>query len=182
MELIAGCVVGAALLLLLLFAVSNPGRKASLITRQVGRALRPGVRADFHSDLVRRIFSKEDWEFIAKMESAPLLRGFRKERKAVALKWVRQTSGTISLAIQEHTRAASRSENLKVGTELQVFARYLGLRLICGLMIVSIHFVNLHVIESLALQTRKFTKDFLGAQPHLAANNAVTSSTSSPTI
>src|SRR5947208_4209721 len=57
--------------------------------------------------------SRDDWDFVSKMNCAGLEALFRRERRAVALLWVRHMAADIRAVMREHAAAARRSPNLK---------------------------------------------------------------------
>jgi hypothetical protein len=82
-------------------------------------------------ELIARVFSREDWEFISQTHSPFLERLFLQERKRVALVWVRQTSRDIRQVMRNHTEAAKGAADIRLRTEISLFLLYLELRLMC---------------------------------------------------
>jgi hypothetical protein len=87
---------------------------------------------------VSRVFSRGDWEFVRGLKAHAVERLFRRERKKVALVWVRQTSMVIRKAMREHAEAARQSENLEFSTEINILAQFLILMVVCGILSVAI--------------------------------------------
>jgi hypothetical protein len=130
--------VAGAVLLLLLTAAALKGWLAS-------RPLMPGPAAGEEDasepcpeELVNRVFSRADWDFVRGLKAEGIERLFEQERKKVALLWVRQTSALIRKVIHEHARAARRSKNLEFSTEITIFAQFLMLMAVCGILSVAI--------------------------------------------
>ena len=92
----------------------------------------PADLAPCPPEFVPRIFSSEDWEFISAAKSPYLQELFRRERKAVALLWVQQTSRVIHRIMREHAAAARQSDNLEFTTEVQLFLQYVQLMFVCA--------------------------------------------------
>lgn len=89
-------------------------------------------------EFISRVFSPEDANFVSGTRSNQLVKLFRRERKAVALVWVRQVSASIQRIISDHTRMARASEGLEFFTELKLFLTYAELMLFCGVLFVAI--------------------------------------------
>jgi hypothetical protein len=87
---------------------------------------------------VSRVFFRGDWEFVRGLKAHGIERLFRRERKKVALVWVRQTSMMIRKAMREHADAARQSENLEFSTEINILAQFLILLVVCGILSVAI--------------------------------------------
>jgi hypothetical protein len=177
--LIIPCAIAVVLFLflLLLFATSGKSLTDQNFLEEKNEFPIRGAKTPRPPDFVQRLFSREDWEFVASLRSDPLLRIFKKERKAVGLQWVRGIAAEISRAMQEHTRAARRSADLRVAGELQLFYRFAGLRILCGLLVILIGFVDLPTLLNVATRASKLSEDFLKAQPELKVESGTTPST-----
>ena len=90
------------------------------------------------SVFVRRIFSPVDWRYVHGMKSPDMEKLFRKERRTVALVWVRQTSFGIRRIMREHAAIARQSTNLQPATELKIFLQFAALLVTCGAIRVGI--------------------------------------------
>ena len=121
-----------------------------------------GASETCRQEFVSRIFSSDDWNYIDATESRFLRQLFHRERKAVALLWVRQTSAGIRQILREHTLHVRHSENLKFQTELAIFLQYARLRVLCGLLFVAIALAGPIWVRGLALRAdllfQRFTK------------------------
>jgi hypothetical protein len=102
-------------------------------------------------DIVTRIFSREDRDFIRELNLPSLRSVYNRERKTVARKWIRQTSAAIRNVMREHLRHARSSQNLEFGCEASLFARYIELRWMCGLLSVSTYLVTPALLQELAV-------------------------------
>jgi hypothetical protein len=182
MELIIPCAIAFVLFLLLFLATPANATADESILDEESLLHACHTKAQCPPQLVQRLFSRADWEFIANLHSAPLLRIFRKERKAVAVRWARQISSEISRAMQEHTRAARRSADLKVASELQLFFRFAGLRLLCVLLVVLIGFADLHTLAGLATKMSQLAAEFLSTRPALEVKSHTTASSTFDTL
>lgn len=103
------------------------------------------------AEYVSRIFSRHDWEFVAAMKSPALERFFRTERKSLALLWVQQTSADVQKIMRQHAELSRRSEDLDFATEIKLFSRYAELRMICGILVLSIELAGPLWLRGLAL-------------------------------
>ncbi|HEY2462327.1 MAG TPA: hypothetical protein VGI16_16075 [Candidatus Acidoferrum sp.] len=88
---------------------------------------------------VERIVSRDDWEFVHKTGSPGLENLFRKERKDVALTWVRETASGIREIMKQHSAYARQSADLDAGTEAKIMFLYGELRVLCGALTLLIH-------------------------------------------
>ena len=108
------------------------------------------------AEIVSRIFSAEDLKFISGIESPRLHRLFRRERTAVALRWVQETSAFISLIMRRHLEAARVRADLEAATEVKIFLQYARLKLYCGILFLLIGLVGPQRMAGAALYAEKF--------------------------
>jgi hypothetical protein len=116
------------------------------------------------AEYVSKIFSRDDWEFVAAMKSPALERFFRAERKSLALLWVQQTSADIRKIMRHHAELSRSSEDLDFVTEMRLFSRYAELRIICGLLVLSIELAGPLWLRGLALHASKLSQRIEQAQ------------------
>ena len=88
---------------------------------------------------VSRVFSRGDWEFVHELRADDIERLFQRERKRVALVWVRQISAMIKKTMREHASAARQSRNLEFLMEIKIFAQFLTLMAVCGILSIAVH-------------------------------------------
>jgi hypothetical protein len=155
--------VGVLLLGLLLFV----GMKGLLTARDLEQESyvfpRDRVEPDT-MELTERIFSPVDWTLIKGLRNPTLTELFRRERKAVALLWVRDTSQGIRQVMRRHAEAARGSRNLKVWTELKLFRQYLELRLTCGILYSAIQMGGPLWLRGLAIHAQELSQKIADAQ------------------
>jgi hypothetical protein len=120
-------------------------------------------------ETVEQIFSDADLEFILRMKSPQLERLFRRERNAVAHLWVQQTSTAISQVMRQHLETSRQSHDLEFSTEAGIFLRYAELKLICGVLSVSIELLGPQKIRGLAVYADRLTQSIGKVQRALAA-------------
>jgi hypothetical protein len=107
---------------------------------------------------VSRVFSRGDWEFVRGLKAHGIERLFQRERKKVALVWVRQTSMMIRKTMREHAEAARQSENLEFLTEINILAQFLLLMVVCGILSVAIEAAGPLFLGGLARFTQRLSQ------------------------
>jgi hypothetical protein len=154
----------------LLFLLLGVWRKAAVTAREVppqadllpeGNPLRlEACPAEF----VSKIFSRDDWEFVAAMKSPSLEHFFLAERKSLALLWVQQTTAGIQRIMRQHAELSRSSKDLDFPTEIRLFLRFAELRLICGILVLSIELAGPLWLRGLALHASKLSQRIEQAQ------------------
>ncbi len=91
-------------------------------------------------ELVDRIFAARDWEFVSKEAGADTRKVFLRERKRIALSWLRQTRTQAGQLMRFHRRAVRRNVGLKTILEVKLAASYLAFLLLWGVLQVLIRF------------------------------------------
>ena len=161
---------GVLLVLLLLLGVRGISAARSWSTRAdlpIG-----DDAADFvpcPQEFVPKIFSSADWEFVCQTKSPQLEKLFRRERKAVALLWVRQTSAAIQRVMREHSAAARESRDLEFTTEVKLVLLYAELMLLCGVLLLAIQSAGPLWLRGVALYADSLSQRIAGAQQAIAA-------------
>ena len=120
-------------------------------------------------EFVSRIFEGDDLKFVSGFESPQLQKFFRRERNAVALLWVQETSAAIRRIMRQHLETSRRSKDLHVATEAKIFAQYAQLRFLCGILLVSIQLVGPQKLRGVALYAQELTQQLGHAQLELDA-------------
>ena len=153
-----GALAGAIVLFLVLLAWVR-AEASSKDSRSDWNAS-PGEKGDnveaCSEEIVSRIFSAEDLKFVLGIESPRLDRLFRRERTAVALHWVQETSAFISLIMRRHLEASRMRADLEIATEARIFAQYARLKLYCGILFVFIGLLGPQRLAGTALHAEKF--------------------------
>jgi hypothetical protein len=127
-------------------------------------------------ELVLRIFSREDREFVLQMRSPRLQRMYKEERRKVALHWVRKTSREVHLIMRTHRLISRLSRNLDAAAEVKLLWQYLELRFICGLLVLFIETFGPHALHDLASYAGELSQLIGRTLPEAAAANRVASS------
>jgi hypothetical protein len=73
---------------------------------------------------IERIFSAEDSEFICRSSTPQVQRLFLKERKALAVQWLRKTQKQVAQFMDLHLRLAGFTEKPSPRFELELTAKY----------------------------------------------------------
>ena len=109
-------------------------------------------------EFVSQIFSNRDLAFISRLESPELTRHFHRERSAVALLWVQQTTAAIRRIMSRHLEASRLSEDIEFVTEARIFLQYAQLRLICGGLFLLIGLAGPQRLHGMALRADRLTQ------------------------
>lgn len=143
--------VGVAIFLVLFLLISRNGEAAEQVSAEV-----PERSPDEHHsnllplELVVRIFSKEDREFILQMRSPRLQQLYKVERRKVALHWVRRTSCEVSKIMRTHRLISRQSHDLGAAVEANLLFQYVQLRMLFGLLVLLIQTIGPHALNDLA--------------------------------
>ena len=107
-------------------------------------------------EIVSRLFSAADSKFISGLESPGLENLFRRERTAVALHWVQETSSFISKIMRRHLEASRLSADLEIAVEARIILQYARLKLYCGILFVFIGLLGLQRLAGTAQYAERF--------------------------
>jgi hypothetical protein len=107
-------------------------------------------------EIVSQLFSAADSKFISGLESPGLENLFRRERTAVALHWVQETSAFISRIMRRHLEASRLSADLEIAVEARIFLQYARLKLYCGTLFVLIGLLGPQRLAGTALYAERF--------------------------
>jgi hypothetical protein len=120
-------------------------------------------------EFVSRVFLRGDWEFVRGLKAQSIERMFGQERKRIARIWVRQTSLAIRKVMGEHAQAARHSKNLKVGTEIKIFAEFLAVLAACGVMSITIQIAGPLWLGGLARWAQRLSQEATRMQESIQA-------------
>jgi hypothetical protein len=162
----AALLLGTILMLLLLFLAARGSVGArELSSRSDVPLLDDDAQLDpCPSEIVARIFSSEDWEFVSETKSQQLEKLFRRERKLVALAWVHQTSTAIRRIMREHTQATRQSQDLHFATETKLVLLYAELMFLCGMLFLAIQSAGPQRVRGLAIYADTLSQRLVEAQ------------------
>ncbi len=132
-QLILFLSIGALLFLSLIFLVWRSPRaeesSAALVeARQALVALQTGL---LPIELIGRIFTREDLEYVRSQAPGRVCAMFLSERKGVALAWAAQVRKQVLNLMRFHLGAARFHARLSFRTELALAAQFAGLLLAC---------------------------------------------------
>jgi hypothetical protein len=128
------------------------------------------------AELVLRIFSPKDREFIGLTHSPRLQRLYQEERRKVALHWVRRTSREVSAIMLRHRLNSRYSQNVNVVAETKLVGQYLELRFLCGVLLFLIQLFGPHALADLATYAGKLYERLGSAMPDAKPVSQVASS------
>ncbi len=123
----------ASLLLIVLFlflrygSTSPVSMKGASDAHESLNALQSELLPDW---FVGRLFSEEDWEF-AHGQAADTGSLFDRERKTVALSWLKQTQDHVARLMDFHLRTARQRPDLKPSAEIKITLEYVQFQLLC---------------------------------------------------
>jgi hypothetical protein len=160
----AGLISGAVLLLFLLAVLINGwlASRSLEYSADVDEVIEPCPE-----EFITRVFSSSDWDFARRVRSPFIEDLFQRERKKVALLWVRQTSAGIRQVLHQHAIAARQSQNLEPVTELKIVSQFLALIATCGILSFCIHLAGplsagwlAHFAQRLSVQVTRLQESF----------------------
>ena len=82
-------------------------------------------------ELADRLFGSDDWEFIVAHGSDRLKGEFLRERKILALSWLRSVRASTNMLMEAHRASARASSQLDAFVELKLAVTVLRLRFFC---------------------------------------------------
>jgi hypothetical protein len=88
--------------------------------------------------LTDRIFAEQDWEFVSRRTPVEIQGAFLRERRNLALSWLRQIHGQATQLMRLHRQAARQNTELKPGVEIRLAASYVSFAFLEGLLYVLI--------------------------------------------
>jgi len=109
-------------------------------------------------EIISQLFSAADSKFISGLESPGLKNLFRRERTAVALHWVQETSAFIGKIMRRHSEASRLTADLEIATEARIFLQYARLKLYCGILFVLIGLLGPQRLAGTALYVEGLTQ------------------------
>lgn len=110
---------------LLLQAQQNK-RSRSITVEDFEKARTTLDRVILEKAVMERIFAAEDAAFISREGAPELVAFFEKERKALAIKWLKKTRAELSELIDMHLKLASYTRNPSPRFEIGLSVRYLA--------------------------------------------------------
>ncbi len=84
--------------------------------------------------VAQQLFGRDDWDYVRGLGSKVLERRFLRERKTLALTWVRTARSEARALMRVHRAAASTSPHLNLRVELQIALIYFGFLSYCAFL------------------------------------------------
>jgi hypothetical protein len=126
-------VIGGALFVLavLVWALStkNSGATQSESSRGSNILALPPARA-----LADRIFAEQDWEFVSRQTRVEIQGALLRERRNLALSWLRQIHSQATQLMRLHRQAARQNTELRPSVEIRLAASYMSFAFLEGLL------------------------------------------------
>ena len=134
--------LGAGLLVLLVVGVVR--RRTSAVGSSQGlleaRQALSALQAELlPSDIVQRVFAKQDLEYVLQAAEQPIQELFVEERRKVALIWVRQVRKGVVRLRSFHKRQARHYARLSLTTEVELALGFAALLLACRALQVTLY-------------------------------------------
>lgn len=109
----------------LVVEASRTRRRSRAVTLEEFASAREALDAVLvETAAIERIFSAEDVEFICRSSAPHVQRLFLKERKALAVQWLRKTQKQVAQFMDFHLRLAGHTQEPSPKFELKLTARY----------------------------------------------------------
>ncbi|MCI0627694.1 MAG: hypothetical protein L0387_39595 [Acidobacteria bacterium] len=126
-----GSLLLIVLFLFLRFSSASPATtKGASDAHESLNALQSELLPDW---FVGRLFSEEDWKF-AHGQAADTGSLFDRQRKTVALSWLKQTQEHVARLMDFHLRTARQRPDLKPSAEIKITLEYVQFQLLCKLL------------------------------------------------
>jgi hypothetical protein len=155
-------IAGVALLLLLMLVATKGWRASRDLDEPPLARCEEDIGEQCPEELVARIFSRADWDFVRGVRCRGIERLYQRERRRVALVWVGQISAMIRRVMRGHAEAARQSKNLQVSMEMNIFTQYLVLMAVCAILSMAIQIAGplwlggfAHFAQKLSLRVAK---------------------------
>jgi len=84
--------------------------------------------------LAERIFDDQDWRFVSSQTGPDIQKTFLRERRNIALSWLRQTRSQAGQLMRFHRSAVRHHVELKTSLEMKLAANYLAFLMLCGIL------------------------------------------------
>lgn len=109
----------------LAFQSSTPRAQSPSVTMEEYANAREALDSVFvEAAAIERIFSIEDMDFISRSGSPRVQRLFLRERKALAIQWLRKTQRQVAQLMDIHLRLAAYSDAPSSRLEIKLAAKY----------------------------------------------------------
>jgi len=154
MELVFFLGIGIAILILLVLLVQDrvPPDSGGVRLEEL-----PDARVTFEWEVpsvavAERIFALDDWAFVSGQASRSVQRLFVKERKAIAIGWLRNTRNAVRKIMDFHRRTVRRNANVRPLAEVRLGINYVFFLLAYNVLYGVIWGIGPFRAQSMALQ------------------------------
>ncbi len=107
------------------------GAQAVVSARQALNSLQGAL---LPPELIHRVFAREDLDFVSSAAPPGIRKLFIRERKAIALRWIRDVRKQVLSLKDFHSGHSRFCAQLDLGTEIELALRFASLLLVCRLL------------------------------------------------
>jgi hypothetical protein len=163
--------IGAVMLLVLFFLLMRASQR-----HQQNKESNEVDRQDFNCDslaaeLSTRIFSREDSDFVSSETPVHVAHAFQRERRTLALAWLRGVRAEVSCLFRSHLKAARRNQDLRPAAELRLAVHFLAFQLTTGLLYTLIRTRGPRPAARLVLLSLDLSDKLLGMAKDILPNS-----------
>lgn len=143
-DLVLIVVVGSALLALVAFwvlAVLRKGSSPGLTDRQLTEVRATLGYLNFRltpRSIVERVFSSEDWEFVSRHAPPWARKKFLRERKEIAIRWLKKTREDIGQLARVHRTMVQPAADISPQAEFSILHHYVAFVIATRVLIILI--------------------------------------------
>jgi hypothetical protein len=101
-------------------------------------------------EVLQRIFSQDDENFVVGESDPGTMGVFRRERKRLALRWIERRKLEASAAMRNHRQAARGAIDLRPSEEMMLLLRHAKLSLMCEVLAVTVWLAGPQSLHGLA--------------------------------
>jgi hypothetical protein len=120
---------------LVLQASSTRGQSRSVTIEEFAEAREALDTVIVETAAIERIFSSEDIEFISRSSTPEVQQLFLKERKALAMQWLRKTQKQVAQFMNLHLRLSGYTQEPSPRFELSLAAKYMSFFIVSYLLL-----------------------------------------------
>lgn len=125
-----------------------------------------GSAAEAHPAFIAEaVFSPRDWIFIQQQASSQLHSLFIRERRALAIQWLRDCLARIRTVRASHLRQSRHSQDLNAVAEAKLLLLFFYLSMLCRCLLLAVRFVHPATPYAIALYIQNRAGKVLPAQP-----------------
>ncbi|HVM74645.1 MAG TPA: hypothetical protein VMT75_03310 [Candidatus Saccharimonadales bacterium] len=137
-----------------LFRLSRADRQPSDVPASSSPLAHPSFVAE-------AVFSPRDWLYIQQESSASLNALFLSERRAIAVRWLRDCLAAIRVVRANHLRQSRHSQDLNLLAEAKLLLRFSYLATLCRCLLFAVQFVHPSAPHAIAQYVQNLAADIL---------------------